>query len=510
MHRIAQNASLNLFAALVNLLTGIGISVLAARVLGAHEYGVFSFAVWLLTTSVWLLDPGGYSILAKFTSQLAGARQKEVANTLFIGLLLIQGIIGLSSLILIIIFRTYLAKFLGTNGIQPILIIISIGMPVYLVFNVLRGRLAGLQQYNLMSLVTIIASLLSFALISVMLNRGFRTTYLLMSTIGIVLFQLVVFALLIVKLGKVWLFSPIPRLLMGQVLRYSAGIFFILKIDIIIWQRSETYFLGRYSTPEQIGYYNLAFNIANILVMTMPLSLIAVLLPALSNKYGAGENNAIQSIYATATKMISFFCLPAGLGCMAIAKSMIQLFYGVTYNPAVPILQLLLISCIISSVAGPGSSLLYAINKPYIAVFWGIPIAILDLMLAYIFVRSYGAIGAAIANIVCQILASVVCTLYLIKYEGFKLPFISIIKTATVSVIAAFVAFSFTSIFNNWMGLFLGVIFAILVYIAGMIIFRVIAPSDFSFVHSFVNKIPGGPGAIIRYSLLSVVNWGKK
>jgi O-antigen/teichoic acid export membrane protein len=269
------------------------------------------------------------------------------------------------------------------------------------------------------------------------------------------------------------------------------------SIDAILFQRSATFFLGRYSTADQIGYYGLAYGIAGTLVMTLPLAMAGVLMPAMSRYFGAGDRVAMQRVYSTATRYLVILSLPLSFGCIAVAKPLVGILYGSDYLAMAMPLRILLFSSAVSAMAGPGSALFLALGKPYLAAVWGIPLALLNLALAFALVPYHGATGAALANSACQVLGVAVATSYLLHFEHFRLPLSAILRTVLAASISAGLAYLVAQQTTGWPGLLAAITLGAVVYVVALIFSGALDASDFLLLRQMTNVLPNRIGIIV-------------
>ncbi len=286
--------------------------------------------------------------------------------------------------------------------------------------------------------------------------------------------------------------------LVHRVRRYCAGAFIISTFDAIIWQRSETFFLGRYSTVDQIGYYGLAYSISGVLATMLPFAASGVLMPALSHQFGAGERDTMQRTYAAATKYVVILGLPFCLGGIAVAKPAIELIYGGGYAPAVWPLQILLVSGAVVAMAGPTSALFLALGKPYLAGLWGIPIALLNLMLGYSLAGPYGAVGAALANSICQVLGVAAGITYLSHFQQFRLPVGALLRTTMAASLGAGLTYLIVTLLAGWAGLVAAVTASAIVYIPALLLAGALDSSDFAVLRGLTSALPLRSGHVTR------------
>lgn len=490
VRQIAKNSSLNLLTTLVAFVTGTGASIIAARLLGPADLGLFAFVNWTFTTLLLLVDPGLSSAIAKFVSELLGSGKQAIGNTLTLAVLLVQAGIGMLAGLLLWALGDQIANLMGQPPAGLYLPVMGLAVPTAMIAGILRARLSGFQRYDLISLAGIVNSCFLLVGTVVVLAQGLGVRGLVLLTVAGSFLQLALFAFFVPRQRNLWRLEPVPAQMIRRVLSYSVGVFFITSLDSIIWQRSETFFLGLFSTTEQIAYYGLAYSIAGILVTMLPAAISGVLMPALSNYHGAGQRDRMQDIYARTTKYVEIVVLPVCLGGIAIARPMVELFYGPAYLPVVELLRILLVASAVGAMAGPGSGLFLALGKPYLAVFWAIPIAVLNVGLAFVLVKAHGAMGAAVANSVCQVLGVMFGTAYLIRFQRFSLPFAALGRAVAAATISSLVAYATVESLADWPGLVAGISLGAILYFPALVMCRAVDERDFSVLRQTVVGLP--------------------
>ena len=490
MNLLAKNAGFNIVATLVTAVTGFLASLIAARLLGPAAFGLLSFLTWIFTTLVLLADPGLSSATQKFVAELQGAGQAAVGNRLTLILLILQCGIGLCAGISLAVFSPWLSAILNQPASRPYLVVLGVGLPAAMALAVLRARLAGFQRFDVISGVSVLSAVITLAGTILLLHYGLGVGGLIWLMVGLSLLQLVFLAPLVWKHYNLRPREPIPAFLRHKIIGYCLGVFIWTSNDAIIWQRSETFFLGRYSTVDQIGYYGLAYGLAGALVTMLPFAIAGVLMPALSRHFGAGQRDAMQNIYATATRYVVMLSLPLALGSIAIARPAVELIYGSGYSPAVWPLRILLFAGVAGSLGGVCSALFLALGKPLLAGLLGIPIAILNLALGYLLVPSHGALGAALANTTCQVLGVAAGTSYLLFNQHYRLPVKALFRTALAASLSAVLAYLMLKLLTGWVGLLVAVLLAAVVYVPALTHLGIFDPADFTWLREITKRLP--------------------
>jgi O-antigen/teichoic acid export membrane protein len=141
--------------------------------------------------------------------------------------------------------------------------------------------------------------------------------------------------------------------------------------------------------------------------------------------------------------------------------------YGQQYVEAKYILQIIFLTKMITSVAVPGSAILYAREKHSFVFKYGLALAILSITIDLIFIRPFGALGAACCNSVITIAAVVGGMSYTIRLAGLSYPFKSVFKILFSSIIMGVVMMACVKLNAELLGFILALVAGPVVYFAG-------------------------------------------
>ena len=108
---------------------------------------------------------------------------------------------------------------------------------------------------------------------------------------------------------------------------YNKSVIAILICDKIIWDKSENFFLGRFCSAAEIGYYNLGYNVAQRFVSILPTTFWRVLFPTMSSYFGSGDKEKMRRL-SSRQDILLFFSFPVGAAGMILAYQIIHYLYG--------------------------------------------------------------------------------------------------------------------------------------------------------------------------------------
>jgi O-antigen/teichoic acid export membrane protein len=208
---------------------------------------------------------------------------------------------------------------------------------------------------------------------------------------------------------------------------------------VIVWERSEVFFLERFSSIEQVGIYGVAYT---MLTMSMYLgwALVNGFFPAISRDFGAGAWERVRTKFQQAAVLATLFAVPLSLGAWVTLERIIVLLYGSKMLPAVPVAQILmagLLPAVFASVLGLAIT---AVGGIWLHVRMGFLMSALNIALAIALIPHYGAIGAALSNTLSQCIHVSILVVLVHRRYGMKLPAHSMAQVIAVGLMTTFIA----------------------------------------------------------------------
>jgi O-antigen/teichoic acid export membrane protein len=258
-----------------------------------------------------------------------------------------------------------------------------------------------------------------------------------------------------------------------------------MLIEAIVWQRPEVLFLASYASPEQLSYYNAAWALSSRL-MLIATFLAPVLQAQVAGMRYSDEATRMQALYTHSSRWLCLIATPAFLLPAGLAPSLVRLLYGPDFEPAALTLSILLIGALVTTVSVAGSAIVYGTDRMGFALRWGAVAAATTLSLNGLLIPSFGAPGAAVANVAGQGVAIVATLALSLTPSGFCFPWGVSIRTLTAGLVAAFAA----GLIEAWLGGLVGLLAAVPVglatYVGAVLVLRVLRPADWTLVNLLV------------------------
>lgn len=158
----------------------------------------------------------------------------------------------------------------------------------------------------------------------------------------------------------------------------------------------DDFLIGYFLGPVALGYYSIAYSLLiamSDLLISVP---NAVLFPTFSRLQS--EYERMRQSFCEVAKLQSIVAFPIFIGISIMAPEVVNFLYGKTWNPSIPVIQILMFKGIIQSATYLYSSVIKAVGKPSWRLFIWTLTAILNLAGFFLVVRR-GIIAVALVYV---------------------------------------------------------------------------------------------------------------
>jgi O-antigen/teichoic acid export membrane protein len=437
------------------------ISVAAARYLGPDGMGRQSFIAFAELSVIELLTSGFAMSLQRYVGESVGAdrgaQARWLARAIF-RILLVGAVLGGGVLVT-----------LGLLGSEPKAAWIFAGLAVVsgVLASVPGAILTGLQRWRdatLAGLVTggggTVATLLVLAL-------GGRISAM-FAVEAASLFVVLVWTGLLARSSLSAVsdeLAPAPEL-RRRSLRFAAYSSLSGLLYLIVWRRSEFFFLNHYSENSEIAFYSIAFALVTA-VVRLPSAMGEVLAPAVATLLGAGADERIRRGFSRALRLLLVVTMPVAAATAALGPEVIRLVWGESFASAREPLLIMVAASLITPVTVLASSLLAGLEQVRVPLVATTAAAVVDLGLAAALVPDHGAVGAATANAAAQVAAGLPLIAYSARLAGpIRWGWGGLIRCALVSAAGGASAWGVAASLGGVAGLILGLLAGTAVFFA--------------------------------------------
>jgi len=454
---VAKNVAwLSLSQMAGRLIRGLFI-IFAARVLGATEYGVFSYALGLAGFFTLFADIGINGILTREAS-----KNPEKANSYFATSFWIKISLLILTTFLVVFVAPHFSKIASANVLLYFVALLTIFDNLRELCNSLFRAREKMEFEALINIAMNIAIAVIGAIVLYFSHtaRAITISYVGSASVGFLVGGFILRQELkgLIRNFDIKLVKPTMKAALPLAVASLLGVF-MLNIDVVIlgWLRSAT----------EIGFYAAGQKIIQLLY-TLPAIIGSAIFPALSRFYGKDEHQKISLIMEKGMTLVFAFAFPLTLGGIVLANPIINFLYGQEYLPGVLTFQILLLTIMIIFPQTLMSNLVLVYNKQKkIAYFVGFA-ALGNVILDFLLIPKFGIAGSAAGTVIVQIIYSLLTWNMLKKINPFK-TIIYLKKIFFASIILGICSFVFNKIGLN---VLLSIAFSATIYLGLLLVLK--------------------------------------
>lgn len=486
MDSLFKNSVFNFFSQIIVFLSAALLSIFLARILGPEQMGLYSYWMWLIGTGVLLFTLGLPRSLIRFT-----ARIKPESISILTQIISRIFIYQSKLLLLFFAFAFLVISIIGGEQKFTLLIIVSI-LFISILNTLLGSALFGLQKYNVLFKINLWISPLSlaFSLIVLFFIRSLNNLLIANLLITLISFLISVYYLRDYLKLKV---KPIPSKTYSEIKSYALSTSLIVFLDLILMERSEIFFLKNFSTLEEVAFYSLGFGLVGRVMVLAPGAVSGVIMPKIAWLYGKNELQNIKLTYFSSSRYLILITLPIIFSGIALIDLPVHIFYGPEYSALIPVIRILLISGGSSAVVASAAAVLYGTGGQKFILKLAFSAACVNILLDILLIPTWGAIGAAYANAIAQILGVIAGTIYLVKLKKMPFPWSDSFKILVAGVGAFIIVYSAKTALADFPELTLLLIlslFYIILYLLGLYFLNFFIKQDVDILRKITGKLP--------------------
>lgn len=413
MSKIIKNALYQgMFQVLSVLLPLITVPIVSHRI-GPNGLGLFNYSNSIVNYFVLF---AGLGLVSYGVREIAAVRDNlEMMKQTFWELEWFNIVFSLIATVVYII----LSFFLSNSWIYHIQLLIMLGTVLDI-----SWFFAGIEDFKLVSLVSIFVKLVSFFLIITYIQSSEDLPfYVMIVSMSSLLSQCVFWPIAIKKVG----FRVIP---IKKAFRHFRGAFsfFTGRIASTVYTNLNKTLLGLLTSVSMVAYFSNSVLIINVIV-TMLTTIDTVLLPRMTNMVSKNEENSMILLLKKSIHLELFLTIPMMFGLIAIAPKFVFWFFGVKF---LMVEQLLIWMSILLVIIPLSSAVVRQYLMPkgkmkeynYSMLYSALVSIILDIIL----IPLIGIFGAVIATLVAEFLVSGIRVYYLVRDTDFNFDYVELVK----------------------------------------------------------------------------------
>lgn len=371
------------------------IFIYAVRQLGATQWGLFSYALAIMSIFNIFSDIGINSVLTKKTS----ANEKERLNYISTSFVLKSTLTIISSLALLSL--VFIIK--DDNSVKFLIPIATILFFSDALRNFGFALNQAFEKMEIEAIIKIIST-------SILVGLGFLFIKIKPEAISL-LYAYAISSLI----GLIIIYTKLRRYFKNIISNFNKNLFIpiwkeawpigvagalgtlLASIDIVI--------LGWFSSPDQIGFYSTAQKPVQAIYLIPSLIGIAIL-PTFS-RFAISDKEKMLNTTNKMIKMSFLFTIPIVIGCFILGEPVFNFVFGKEYNSSIlifKIMSLLIITGAPSAIIG--KAIFANGNQKKLIQFILISIT-LNIILCFITIPTMGIVGAAISVTASQTIGNI-------------------------------------------------------------------------------------------------------
>jgi len=461
------------------------LSIVLARGLGSYEFGLYSelFNIIFLFSLFCSMgtDTAANVLIPKYRDNKA--RVARIVQQSFF----LVSVTSLLAIMALILFRGAISALIHSPDLRELLFIGAFYVLAFNFLTLIQSILIALYRTKQLFIYNTILKL-SFVIVAFLAFFLHRQ----------LIFIIVLFTVLTLLICLMWLYNLRDIIALKAEKQSKNGFYqfgftaWLVKVlNYLLGRNFDIFLMGVYKVAKsEIAYYSIAFTLTMALSYVFTSGFSGVALSVFSDRAKDDNKKGIAKGWLVILKIMLVFCVPIFLFSIFSSKDIICLLYSEEYLPSAGMLSLFASFYFISMFWGSGtnSAILFAMQKQNLVLKLRFFLGSLNVILDFILVPAYGAIGAIIATGV-SIVGIIIAEYFAIKnLLEFKYPVKFTIKV-TVSAIGALSPIIILSYFNIYSLFQSGLLFCI-VFILFLYIVKPFEENDIDLLGEISPKLP--------------------
>ena len=253
--------------------------------------------------------------------------------------------------------------------------------------------------------------------------------------------------------------------------------------EIFIYD-TGTFFIGMFQPIMLAGFYTNASAMSRI-PLILANSVSTSILPAASEADSLKDKELLTMYIHQSYRYTAVTTLPVCAIIMVYATPIMTLFFGADYAPGAEALWILVTGMFFFSIYLITSSMCQGLGKPQIPMYTLIVGSIVNIVASFLLIPDYGISGAAVATTIATFVLMILTIVKLTQLSEVHLPYKDLGKIVLAYFIMVVVLWLFPI---NIIGLILGSIVGLIVYLLLVLAFKALKKDDVVFIEHLVDK----------------------
>jgi O-antigen/teichoic acid export membrane protein len=376
-------------------LLGFASSVVVVRGLGSHDYGVLSAVRSVLMFVVLLAGVGTGQALLRFLPALRVGGSQSAARDLVRKVAVVHAAAWAAMLLLAWWFRPAVERALHADG-TGLYVAVGVGLALFEIFFTMASHVlnAAFDTARL-SVAALASHALYLGVLAVALPRGGGILSVLAAGAA---GNALACALVAPRARAATAFEggrgteAVPG---SRLWKYSLPFAAIGVLNLIVWRQSETLLLAHFRSPEETGYFDLAYRMPQTILEFVPGTVWPLVMAGMSEAF-ARDPARLTDVVRRYYRMLFSLCAPLCVLGAVLAGRAVEVLFGTGMSPAAVPAQLFFLIFTVSFLSTPLSMALYVLEKASVNLLIYVVLAIINVGLDLVLIPKFGVPGAMV------------------------------------------------------------------------------------------------------------------
>lgn len=466
LQRLISNTFLAFVSNIVVKASSSILFILMGRLIGPDESGIYNLGVTFFTIVFALSSWGLHELLVREVAPRREESSRYLVNYLVLRLLLSGVFYGL-----LLLFLRFNLPYSDTTK----LVIRTLSLAIFpeAIFSICQALFIAHEQLTVPTVAAFVNSGLKLGAGAILLLNDGRVTEVAQAIPISSMLSLGVFIIALPKLLK-----SVPQQARARFdlhfsltqLRYTPG-FVVIGIFATLDFQIDTLLISLLLSEVEIGWYGAAQTIMLGFWM-MPVAIRTVIYPLMARYYHQ-KSEKLAELYYKTNQYLLIVALPMAAGISLLAKSIITLVFGDSFDPAAPALSITIWAIVFAFLNVPSARLLLVYNRQQQAGWMTGLSMVVNFGLNLWLIPLYGIVGSAFA----RVLSSFIYFLSLYLYVQMAILKQNILPLVWRPLIATMMMVVVVRPFRNLM-LFWPVVIGLIVYVVLIFLLRIVSKED--------------------------------
>ncbi len=385
-------------------------SIIVVRLLGKESYGIYSVVHSMQIIGMTIVTFGFNQLLLRKIPEIRVKHGERRSRYILISAVIVEIIVWIALLLAVLLLKGTVERLYGAEIFPYLFFAIAVVLATVL-FNTISSGVTSIYQTRVMAQWHIIGGAVVTLLTYIFLvnELGVNGVFAAAALSNFAVFLMLGWFFFSGKNHRMQGTSP------STIEESSAPTIWNLTIDAvpfflialmtyISWKQSEVLFIGHFVGETEAGFFDLGYNLADLMINFLPLAILPLMFTAFAEAYAKKPEHITESIVLH-YKLLFMITAPLSAGGVLLGDLAIGIIYSPDMAPGGPICRIFSFVLFVALWGAPLSLAIYSIGKTWWNFLFYAITTFIIITLDYVFISRYGFYGAVVGTSVAVILS---------------------------------------------------------------------------------------------------------